>query len=111
MRSKVLEIIARYWPDVDPKQVTAILDAYGTASHERERTRVQLAILKLSEGNFEKLPDLVKMAKIDYRDALAFAEYPEQMGTSVSESRKLPPEERKAIRKRDRQQYVDWLNG
>jgi hypothetical protein len=32
-----------------------ILDLYGIESHEGERERVQIAILKLSEGDDDKL--------------------------------------------------------
>ena len=55
-----------------------LLDDYGVESYERERERVQLAILKLSEGNEEKLREFVAVAKRDYRDVLFWAEYPEE---------------------------------
>jgi len=54
--------------------VTAALDEYGAASHEREVDRVKLAILRISEGDIEKLKYWVKVAKTDYRDVLAAAE-------------------------------------
>ena len=55
-------------------EVLAVLDEYGTESHEREVDRVKLAILQLSEGNTEKLLYWVKTAKVDYRDPLAAQE-------------------------------------
>jgi hypothetical protein len=57
--------------------VLELLDIYGVESYERERERVQLAILKLSEGNEEKLREFVAVAKRDYRDVLFWAENPE----------------------------------
>ena len=48
----------------------AVLDSYGVRSHERERERVQLAILKLSDGSLEALHHYVAAAKRDYRDVL-----------------------------------------
>jgi hypothetical protein len=101
--------IARYWPEADAQEILALLDEYGAESHESGRARVQLAILKLSEGDRERLPELVSMAKRDYRDVLAYAEYPEQMRTSAADMRKLTREEAKALRQRDRAQYLEWL--
>ena len=74
-----------------------------------EGARVQLAILKLSEGQRDKLTELVRMAKRDYRDVLAYAEYPEEMKAGFVEMSKLSPQESRAIRERDRKQYLKWL--
>jgi hypothetical protein len=100
--------VRRYWPDEDPAEILAILDQYG-GSGEPGRTRVQLAILKLCEGRKERLPELVRMAKRDYRDVLAYAEYPEEMKTDVADLIKMSKEERKAMRQRDKEQYRKWL--
>jgi len=108
-RDGVLEKIAQYWPDVDPQEIMNILDEYGVESSERGRVRVQLAILKLSEGQRDQLTELVRMAKRDYRDVLAYAEYPEEIKVGFVEMSKLSPKEARAIRKRDRKQYLKWL--
>lgn len=110
-RGKVLEKIARYWPDVDPQGIVDVLDGYGTESSERGRARVQLAILRLSEGQRDRLEGLVAMAKRDYRDVLAYAEYPEEMRTGFVGMSRLSSEEARAIRQRDREQYLEWLGG
>jgi hypothetical protein len=65
-----------------------LLDTYGVAAHERERERVQLAILKLSEGKEEKLREYVGVAKRDYRDVLFWAEYPEEAKIDTPEKRR-----------------------
>lgn len=49
------------------------------------------------------------MAKRDYRDVLACAEYPEQMRLGFVGMSKLSREERRAIKKRDEKQYREWL--
>src|SRR5947208_16314051 len=72
-------------------RVLKLLDSYGVESYERERERVQLAILKLSAGNEEKVCEFVAVAKRDYRDVLFWAEYPE-------EARLDTPEKRQRIR-------------
>lgn len=56
----------------------AVLDAYGTETYERERERVQIDILKLSEGSVDKLLHFVTAAKLDYRDVLYWAEYSDE---------------------------------
>ena len=79
-----------------------MLDLYGRESYEQEQIRVRLAILKLSEGNLDNLRLLVESAKRDYRDVLAWAEYPNAM-TSLP---LLPP---RLSRDKDLKQYQVWL--
>ena len=86
-----------------------LLDQYGILPSEPERDRVQIAILKLSDSDPDRLAELVALAKRDYRDVLADAEYPEQSRTG---GRNTPPaEELVRIRREDRRQYLDWLRG
>jgi hypothetical protein len=106
---RVLTKIKRMWPDADPHEILDLLNEYGTESYETGRTRVHLAILKLSEGDRERLPDLVKMAKADWRDVLAYAEYPEEMKTDPSKMRDMTGSEARSVRQRDREQYEKWL--
>jgi predicted enzyme involved in methoxymalonyl-ACP biosynthesis len=68
--------IAETFPQDRLEDVIALLDEYGTESHEPEITRVQFDIVKLSKGNLAELKNLVKQAKIDYRDILMWAESP-----------------------------------
>jgi hypothetical protein len=56
-------------------------------SCEREVARVQLAIVKLSEGSEEKLRDYIAVAKRDYRDALFWAEDPDEAKMDTPEKR------------------------
>ena len=67
--------------------VISLLDTYGTESWERERERVQLAILKLSAGSEEKLREYLAVAKRDYRDVLFWAEYPDEARIDTPEKR------------------------
>jgi hypothetical protein len=60
------------FPDDDLAVILALVDQYGTAPHEREKERVQVAMVELSEGSREKLMDMVKAARTDYRDVLAW---------------------------------------
>ena len=77
----------------------------GWKPHETGRDRVQLAILKLSQGDPKKLLYWIDIGKRDYRDMLAFAEYPSQMRAPL----KPAPDLLRKIMKEDRTQYVAWL--
>ncbi len=74
-REDVLAAVGQQFPDRDAATVLALLDRYGTRRSEPERERVQLAILKLSGGDIEKLRHDLDVARQDYRDVLYWAEY------------------------------------
>jgi hypothetical protein len=109
-RKLVLSKIEDVFPDAERASVLQMLDRYGLVPHEPERERVQLAILKLCEGDKEQLRLAVDDAKSDFRDVLAWAEYPGQMRnmgpSSTDDSGHLA-----RIDEQDRQQYIDWMNG
>ena len=87
-REKVVAAIRKTFAETSHSRVLELLDTYGVESYERERERVQLAILKLSEGNEEKLREFVAVAKRDYRDVLFWAENPEEAKLDTPEKRK-----------------------
>ena len=91
-RDEVVAVVQQTFPESAHARVLELLDGYGIESYERERERVQLAILKLSEGNEEKLREFIAVAKRDYRDVLFWAENPE-------EARLDAPEKRARVRK------------
>jgi hypothetical protein len=75
-REEVVAVVQKTFPETSHTRMLELLDCYGVESYERERERVQLAILKLSEGNEEKLREFVAVAKRDYRDVLFWADNP-----------------------------------
>jgi|SRR5689334_5067794 hypothetical protein len=75
-RKDVEEAVARLFPGSDKQTILSILDEYGIRDWERERERVQLAILKLSAGDEQRLLDFTGVAKQDYRDVLMWADNP-----------------------------------
>src|SRR5690349_21549292 len=72
-------LVARIFGDADRLQAHALLEAYGAAPHEREPIRVRAAALKLSRGRLAELERVLDHARRDYRDVLAWAEYPEEL--------------------------------
>lgn len=86
-RDEVIAVVQKAFPESAHARVLELLDTYGVESYERERERVQLAILKLSEGNEEKLREFVAVAKRDYRDVLFWADNPEEAKLDTPEKR------------------------
>ena len=91
-RDDVVAAVEATFPKSSWPLVLELLDSYGVESYERERERVQLAVLELGAGSEEKIREYVAVAKRDYRDVLFWAEYPE-------ESRLDTPEKRERVRK------------
>ncbi len=104
----VERVVRRNFPTNHVAEVLAILGEYGTESWHRESDRVRLAALKLASGSLERLRQEIEVAKCDYRDVLACAEYPNYF-ERVPRSGALPPEQEQRIIDTDRRQYQDWL--
>ena len=86
-RRQVVEVVEGTFPESRWAGVLELLDSYGAKSFERERERVQLAILRLSGASEEKLREFVAAAKRDYRDVLFWAEYPQEARLDTPEKR------------------------
>jgi hypothetical protein len=103
----VLKIIRRVFPQNDEREILVLLQKYGVEEHETGQDRVYLAILKLCDE--EKLTDpshYVNIAKQDFRDVLAWAEYPNQMKFGYTKD----PVKTAELIKKDQEQYQAWLN-
>lgn len=74
-KKHIIQSIQSIFPNQNQRKILKLLNLYGTEYHESEKERVQLAILKLSNGNIEELQKQIKLAKTDYRDVLSSAEY------------------------------------
>ena len=111
-RELVIKVVAAYWPERAEDALT-LLDRVRSGGESQEGTaRIHLAILKLTDGCFEKLDDYVAMAIQDYREALAGAEYSNEMRAYHLRHFNLTEEEKKelkAVRKLDSEQYSAWL--
>lgn len=75
-RADVEAALRAAFPHSDTATILGVIDLYGTEPYERERERVQVAVIALSQGNEEKLLEFVQAAKTDYRDILCWAENP-----------------------------------
>lgn len=75
---------------------------------EAGRRRIAAAILKLANGELNELNQLIKQANSDYRDVIAWAEYPRVFKAGFGE---LTDEEELQANKADWKEYQNWLNG
>jgi hypothetical protein len=71
-----------------------------------EGHRVAVACLKLAGGSLKELKECAQAALTDYRDVLAWAEYPRQMRLDV----RANSEQKAAARRADAQEYTHWLD-
>lgn len=71
------KLAAMWFSEEERVSARAALSRYGVESYEREIARVRLAIIKLSKGTLGELLLMTEAAKLDYRDVLMWAEYPE----------------------------------
>lgn len=95
-------VIARDFPNIDAKTVKAALEQYGSEPWHNEPLRVRMACLKLADGDLARLEKYVADALTDYRDVLAWAEYPAYLQAAD------PDSQRKAIAS-DWDQLQSWL--
>ena len=102
----VIRIVQRDFPTEQFDAVMSILNGYGAEDWQHSVNRVRLAVLKLADGDLQALRRSIDS---DYRDVLAFAEYPDYM-QKVSPSAALAEVERERIIRADWMQYQSWLN-
>jgi len=108
-RDLVIRKAKQTFPNANINYIMESLDLYGQVDQETSRERVQLAILKLCEGDYDKFVKHIHHAKLDSRDILWPAEEPNL--TAVARNLpKMSEEEIKKLQDLDRKQYQDWLN-
>lgn len=104
----VERIVRRDFEEEQFAAVMAILRGYETNRRGAAPDRVHLAALKLANGSVETLRCSIESAKRDFRDVLAYAEYPQYMERVVP-GRDLSADERLRIIDSDWKQYEKWL--
>lgn len=107
-RNDVERIVDRDFSADQAEMVKTILGEY-TEENPKRPYRVQLAVLKLAEGNIEKVRSNIESAKRDFRDVIACAEYPEYFAT-IDPGQEYSVEKKNRIIESDWKQYIDWLN-
>ncbi|MEO1277373.1 MAG: hypothetical protein AAFV77_00255 [Planctomycetota bacterium] len=95
-------MVAREFPSRGNEAIAVLARYQGP-----EPDRVKTCAIKLAEGDLGELEQLITMARVDYRDVIAYVEYPHQilLPTNATESQRLDAEQL------DRKQFEDWLSG
>ncbi len=75
-RDDVIAAIKRDFSENSMRGILMVLDRYGSDLPESGRARVQIAILKLSEGDLSKLRRNTDIAIRDFRDVLWWSDTP-----------------------------------
>jgi len=107
-RKDIMRIVARDYPARKQEEVLEILRQYDGDS-EKGKFRVWASLMKISEGEIEQLRENVERAKSDFRDILAYAEYPEYSDKVGFDDENFTKTELKDIIKADWKQYQNWL--
>ena len=99
--------LLRLFPDKKSREsIRNMFMNYGLESYELEPGRVRLAVLKLSGTDISEIEKMIKRSKEDYRDILAWAEYPRQ-----SQNPAMPNGSNKEkLIEADKIEYDQWLN-
>jgi hypothetical protein len=105
----VERIVRRKFLKDEFDSATAELGQYADGPWPRECPRVQLAALKLAQGDLQSLRRHIANAERDYRDVLAAAEYPRYMSAGMFRVRKLSRKEQQRIVDSDWDQDQRWL--
>lgn len=108
-RKLVLKKVKQLFSNDSTGQIMEILDQYGIEQHEVSRERVQLAALRLCQGNEEKLRKHIEHARIDRRDIVRIAEEPNLTKLFVNLPN-MKEDEIKRLEDKDREEYLSWLN-
>ena len=105
----ISRIVHRDFPAPEVPEAVELLRRYGLAPWEQEIARATAAVLKLAAGDSQRLEHYAEVAGADYRDVLAWAEYPEYVERSPKIGA-LGAAEEAAIVQRDWQQYDEWFS-
>lgn len=104
-QADALRIIARDFEPPNGERVRVLLaDPELTLS-----PRTLLAVLKLSNGDVGSVAANLETARKDWRDVIAYAEYPAYM-RAASGSTRLSADRRSELIQADWKQYQLWLN-
>ena len=94
------------FPEHNPSEILQLLDDGITSFFERER--MQLDVLKLSNGDLDKLKHYIALAESESLKVRRLAEYPESSKRDLQSKDLLWGEHKKEI-ERDFRQYLNWL--
>lgn len=107
-REVVERKVKSLFPNQEPAKILQLLDNDIPSYWGLER--IQLNILKLSNGNLDQLHHYIGVAKSerDFMKVIELAEYPESSRIDISDKDRFWGEHKQLI-ERDFKQYLNWL--
>lgn len=103
----IQRVISRDFTKDDQGVVIRILEEYKSETHKGQY-RVWAAILKLANGQVDKVSMYVEKAQKDFRDILSLAEYPLYSKHIFNDD--LSDDKKNKLIKNDWKNYQDWLS-
>jgi hypothetical protein len=79
------------------------------AESENGKNRIWAAIIKLSKSDIDELQKNVEKANYDFRDVIAYAEYPNLSKEPFAILSVKDKKKKDEIFKKDKDQYIEWL--
>lgn len=70
LREDVVEALKTQFPAEPLTSLLDLVDEYGRQPFEQDAEPIQVAAIRLSEGNIDRLREWIAEAKLDYRDVL-----------------------------------------
>jgi hypothetical protein len=101
----VERIVKRDFPTEEFANAMAILNEYKPRYNDSPFS-VQLAALRLANGDVPRLRSAIESAKSDFRDVILWAVYP----SYIKSGRNLSERQRRRMSESDRQQFQEWLS-
>ena len=105
---EIKRIIKRDFSQYESSEVLDVLNQYSSDSGKLNY-RVWAGALKLSKGDIDDLKKNIELAKSDFRDILANAEYPKYSDQVGFDKDAFAESEIDAIIMEDWNQYQNWL--
>lgn len=107
LRREVVEAkVKSLFPHQSADEILRLLDA---APSHWGQVRVQLAILKLSRGDLNRLRHYVETAQRNFLQVIGAAEYPKATRIGLLNVAQMPDYLRELIHNSDLRQYMAWL--
>jgi hypothetical protein len=105
----VERVLRRDFAPSDQRRARKLVDRLRRAAVGGGLPRVQLAALKIADGDTDRLDATVEGGWVDYRDLLTAAEYPAYHAVGWPQIDALTAEQRRAVIDADWRQYETWL--
>ena len=86
------------------QEIIKLLNSYN----HNEPERVKIGILKASNGDIDKIQELLEIANCDFRDLLCITDYP--LSSKKWNLKEKNPKKYKELQNQESTEYANWIN-